>query len=470
LRKTVSGITLILLLVSMLALAVYIRPVKADGTIYINANGSVSPSTAPIFTSDNVTYSFTDDINGSLQVDRTNTVLDGGGYELFDGELTLEADNVTVCNLEVIGWDVGIDVLSSHNIIRNNNITASNYTQNTSRGIYLQSLLPGFNVITQNRIENSSECITVCSSQNDISGNEISHGEIGIVFPVLNANGNRVFENNITDTNFGVQLVGDPLAAGFPYNNTFYHNNFINNTYQAADYSGRPNTFDDGYPSGGNYWSDYNGTDLYSGPYQNLTGSDGIGDTPYVIGSNNTDNYPLMNTWSPHDIAVTNVLPSKTIVCQGYGANVTVTAADLGDYAETFNLTVYVNTTIIASQNVTLSNQTSITLTFLWNTTGFAYDNYTISAYAWPVAGETNTANNNCTGGWVIVSLIGDLTGPNGWPDGLVDIRDVHYVAICYGTTPSSPNWNPNADINNDGKIDIKDAHIAAANYGQHYP
>jgi hypothetical protein len=57
--------------------------------------------------------------------------------------------------------------------------------------------------------------------------------------------------------------------------------------------------WDNGYRSGGNYWSDYNGTDSYKGQYQNETGSDGIGDTPYVIDANNTDNYPLMFPWPP---------------------------------------------------------------------------------------------------------------------------------------------------------------------------
>jgi hypothetical protein len=52
-------------------------------------------------------------------------------------------------------------------------------------------------------------------------------------------------------------------------------------------------------------------------------------------------------------------------------------------------------------------------------------------------------------------------------PFGQVDIRDVHYIAIYYGTTTSSPNWNPNADLNNDGKVDIRDVHMAAVNYGK---
>jgi len=59
------------------------------------------------------------------------------------------------------------------------------------------------------------------------------------------------------------------------------------------------NVWDDGYPSGGNYWSDYDGLDLYSGLYQNETGSDGIGDNPYIIAENNQDRYSLMTLITP---------------------------------------------------------------------------------------------------------------------------------------------------------------------------
>jgi GH25 family lysozyme M1 (1,4-beta-N-acetylmuramidase) len=58
------------------------------------------------------------------------------------------------------------------------------------------------------------------------------------------------------------------------------------------------NVWDDGYPSGGNYWSDYTDVDLYYGPYQNQTGSDDIWDHPFIIDENNTDRYPLINPWS----------------------------------------------------------------------------------------------------------------------------------------------------------------------------
>jgi len=62
------------------------------------------------------------------------------------------------------------------------------------------------------------------------------------------------------------------------------------------------NTWDEEYPSGGNYWSDYSGVDKKSGANQDRHGSDGIGDTPCVIDKNNQDNYPLIRPFpSPLD-------------------------------------------------------------------------------------------------------------------------------------------------------------------------
>jgi len=166
-----------------------------------------------------------------------------------------------------------------------------------------------------------------------------------------------------------------------------------------------------------------------------------------------------------HDVAVTDVVPYKTVVGQGYGLNVTVTAADPGDYTETFNVTVYANTTYAASQNVTLSSGNSTNLMFIWDTTGFAYGNYTLSAYAWPVAGETNVANNNCTGSTVYVGIPGDVNS-----DGHVNILDAVLTCMAFGSTSGSPNWNPNADVNNDGTVNMLDLLIVANHFGQHYP
>jgi hypothetical protein len=41
-----------------------------------------------------------------------------------------------------------------------------------------------------------------------------------------------------------------------------------------------------------------------------------------------------------HDVVVTDVLPSKTVVCRGYSQSIVVPVLDLGDYPETFNVTL----------------------------------------------------------------------------------------------------------------------------------
>jgi nitrous oxidase accessory protein NosD len=77
------------------------------------------------------------------------------------------------------------------------------------------------------------------------------------------------------------------MASGFTLlqATAFSINNFVNNNVQVYSTSDSANIWDGGYPSGGNFWSDYNGTDA---------NHDGIGDTPYIIDANNTDHYPLM--------------------------------------------------------------------------------------------------------------------------------------------------------------------------------
>ena len=48
-----------------------------------------------------------------------------------------------------------------------------------------------------------------------------------------------------------------------------------------------------------------------------------------------------------HDVAVTSVTSSKTVVGQGFSTSVNVTVANQGDYTEVFNVTAYANTTVI---------------------------------------------------------------------------------------------------------------------------
>jgi parallel beta-helix repeat protein len=126
-------------------------------------------------------------------------------------------------------------------------------------------------------------CLNTIVSGNNITEN--SHNGITLYPGALN---NVLYGNYIASSYRGIIL----WEAS---NNSIYRNSFINNTDQVyVIESGYNNSWDNGYPSGGNFWSDYDEGDFYSGPYQNVSGSDGIGDTLYIIGENNTDNYPLM--------------------------------------------------------------------------------------------------------------------------------------------------------------------------------
>ena len=264
-RKTVSGMMLTLLLISMFTLAFNIQPVKASGTIYIRADGSVDPPTAPIQRDGDI-YTFTDNIYDSIVVERNNIVIDGNGYTLQGsgtgiGIYLSGRENVTVRNTQIKDFYHGILLgSSSNNRISGNSITANNYD---GIGLY-------------------------ASSANSISGNSIANNGYGIR---LNSeyNDNCISANNITNNGYGIYLNS---YFPVPSRNKIYHNNFINNVQQVlfiGELSGN-NVWDDGYPSGGNYWSDYTGVDA---------NGDGIGDTPYVIDANNQDHYPLMNPWTP---------------------------------------------------------------------------------------------------------------------------------------------------------------------------
>jgi len=164
-----------------------------------------------------------------------------------------------------------------------------------------------------------------------------------------------------------------------------------------------------------------------------------------------------------HDVAVKNVTSSKTVIGQGYSLLIYITGKNYGIFAETFDITAYYNeTTLITTQSVTLPSGDSATLTFTWNTTDVAKGNYTVTAEATPVPGETDTVDNTLPDGWVFVTIPGDVNG-----DKYVNIKDAVLLGVAFGSKQGEPTYNPNADINNDGYINIRDAVIQGVNFGK---
>jgi hypothetical protein len=119
----------------------------------------------------------------------------------------------------------------------------------------------------------------------------------------------------------------------------------------------------------------------------------------------------------------------------------------------------------LATQKVILSSGSSSTLTFTWNTTGFAKGNYTIWAYAWPVLSEIDKADNNCTGGIVHVGIPGDIDGK-----GSVDPLDLGMMGAAWGAFTGESNYNPNADLDGDGCVGPLDLGIMGAHWGEFEP
>lgn len=171
--------------------------------------------------------------------------------------------------------------------------------------------------ITGNNITNNSSygIRLFYASNNTLSGNNIYNNYRGIeLWDSLN---NSVSRNNITTNhNCGLELdyssnctvSGNNITANGQYgillayssSNRFCHNNFVGNRQHVYNLNST-NSWDNDYPHGGNYWNNYLGKDLYNGQFQNITGSDERGDTPYLVDSNNRDRYPLMKPWIPFE-------------------------------------------------------------------------------------------------------------------------------------------------------------------------
>jgi len=305
------------LLTGMFVLAIHIQSVKAntitvpddyptiqgainaanpDDTIYVRAGTYV----------ENVIVNKTICLIGE---DRISTKLYGTTNEPI---VIVEANDVKISGFAFVGWGVfknivinattgviivgnripfgatGIDVENSDNVTIEDNTITGFGLGNIGVMLAYSSECSIVNNTIRNAVYNGIRLWF--SSGNLIHQNLIKNNDYGIFFH--EANLNIMSENTISESGTsGIFL--ESASSG----NKFVHNNFIANWTAVRIYDNMPNIWDDGYPSGGNYWSVYDRRDLFKGVHQNETGSDGIGDTLHNIGENNRDNYPLMIPW-----------------------------------------------------------------------------------------------------------------------------------------------------------------------------
>jgi len=247
------------------------------------------------------------------------------------GALLVGVSNSLISNNTIKDTEIGICIYphwyvtpSTNNTITRNNITRS--------GLGIRAISP-FSIISNNLLTNNlagmyiEDNLTV--AENTIANNTnppliewlfgyplhsygwgVEWGYYGNGVGIKLGGANTTVHSNTIQNNYYGISVSYLTRKG---DNKIYHNNFINNTQHIwHGFPGQPpypipnNTWDNGYPSGGNYWSNYTGIDLHSGSDQDETGSDSIGDTPYVIDENNVDYYPLMAPYSTFDVGTWN--------------------------------------------------------------------------------------------------------------------------------------------------------------------
>jgi parallel beta-helix repeat protein len=202
-----------------------------------------------------------------------------------------------------------------------NNKVFDNDLANSTNGVFLSG--GSDNSIFENRILNCYESgVWLHSDFNSIIGNNVTYCYNGI--GVGYYHNNTICKNNLINNNNGVYL-------HVSSDNHLFHNNFINNSVQA--YVQGTNSWNDSYPSGGNYWSGYTDVDSSSGPYQNITGvPDGIWDHPYIINENNTDHYPLKFPYETQPPAITILSPENKTYAVNSGIQLNFTIDEFASW------------------------------------------------------------------------------------------------------------------------------------------
>jgi len=168
--------------------------------------------------------------------------------------------------------------------------------------------------------------------------------------------------------------------------------------------------------------------------------------------------YTILGLEYPHDIAITSVTTSKTVVGHGYNITIHVTIKNQGSECETFRLFTFCG----YRANLTLCRCNKIIINYTFNTGKLPKGDYRPWAWVPPCFGDNDTTDNICIGDTFTVTIPGDINN-----DKKVDMKDVGAAAKAFGSYPGHPRWNPNADIIENNKIDMRDIAIVAKNFGK---
>jgi parallel beta-helix repeat protein len=133
------------------------------------------------------------------------------------------------------------------------------------------------------------------ATNNVIRDNRFMHNRKGV--GLFSSENNTVMNNYIANSSTWYGIASSSNSR----NNKIFHNTLIDNLPTQGYDNGNSNLWNDSYPSGGNYWNDYD--ELIEGCVDNFDGAitpqtagspDGICDNPYYIDADSVDYYPLI--------------------------------------------------------------------------------------------------------------------------------------------------------------------------------
>lgn len=244
-----------------------------------------------------------------------NSIQPFPGLLASNGIEVVNCSDATIVGNVIKGFSQGIWVDSDRVLVLANEVSECN-TAIVVAAVNSPSAVDA--MILENRLNNNLVGIQISAprstvQRNYISGNSVrgitvadvpgpSYVAISGNIMVSNAEGIRVsysasvtIESNIIRGNDVGVYLRKWTPNGF---HLIYHNWFIDNGIQAID-SSTNSSWDNGYPSGGNHWSEYVSDDLYRGPLQDIPGPDGFGDVPRPVGPNGIDRYPFYAVPAP---------------------------------------------------------------------------------------------------------------------------------------------------------------------------
>lgn len=241
------------------------------------------------------------------------------------GVFSTQSENITIVNSSISNTVYGISLEHSRRVSvtdstfavgysgieiidTGDSVIATNTFSDLYFGIYLESSdnASVFGNVLSEGVQNG---IYAYSTEYSMMGaNNVAGGEYGIYFGHSNTSsaiGNSVRSNSeagvyvymssdialknntMRDNSWGVVLNQSSSIS-------VHGNDFLNNSVQTSDDNIAANRWWDAYPRGGNFYSDYTGSDQLSGPSQNQLGPDGIGDSNYFDYYGARDRYPLI--------------------------------------------------------------------------------------------------------------------------------------------------------------------------------